>query len=240
MIHATSTATPTLHYTNRTGTYHHSLSTPVFSLSFLAPSPYLLVVSQDWRASVFSLNTILPSSTSLSSIASPLWEREEALAAVVKTEIVELPPGIPNMFFFLSASSIVVQNLFCNLHTLWLQLMQVFEGSTHTQCTKKKQKKNIKKTKNTHCKKSDIPQIHHGGKSTTIKLFRFHSLSDATESNQSLGEPLWLDILLPYGPGFRPYRETLADNYFPKKIDPVGEDLGPLGAHYLSAWVLST
>jgi outer membrane protein assembly factor BamB len=93
-IHATPSS---LHYSNRTGTYHHTLSAPSSSLFLLSPSPYLLVVGQDWRASAFSLNTLLPSASSLSSPLSPIWEREEALAAVVKTEMVELPHDVTDL-----------------------------------------------------------------------------------------------------------------------------------------------
>eukprot|EP00026_Physarum_polycephalum_P002186 Phypoly_transcript_02191.p1 GENE.Phypoly_transcript_02191~~Phypoly_transcript_02191.p1 ORF type:complete len:937 (+),score=194.58 Phypoly_transcript_02191:105-2915(+) len=97
LVHTGATPT-TLLFTNRTGTYHHSLPAPAQSLFLLSPSPYLLAVSQDWRAGVFPLNSFLPSSSPLpSSSLSPLWEREEALAAVVRTEMVELPPDVTDL-----------------------------------------------------------------------------------------------------------------------------------------------
>lgn len=78
-----------LFYSNSSGKHQATLSSSLSpsSLFLLSPSPYLLTVGEDWRASVLNLKSFFSSS-------SYLWEREEALAGIVRTEVIELPPGI--------------------------------------------------------------------------------------------------------------------------------------------------
>lgn len=90
-----SSSAPVLSYVNRTAAYHavSSVVSPVHKIFILSPS-YALVTFEDWRAGVYSLTGFTSVSASSPGTASPIWEREEALASVVRAEMIELPPGI--------------------------------------------------------------------------------------------------------------------------------------------------